>query len=368
MANICFFNTTKFWGGGEKWHLETAIELESRGNKVCFIAANRGSLHKKLHSTNIEYHLVDMNSFTPINPFAKYAIKEFLEENNIEVVIFNGPKDVKLGGPVSVKAGVANRIYRRGLSVPVKSNFYNEYLYGSVITHFITNSVNTQEQLTKYLKDAISGNPIKLLYNGIDTEIADKPPSLKRVKDEIIIGTIGRLVDQKGHIHLIKVADILNKKGVDFMMYIGGKGKNEELLLQEIKRKKLQNKVVILGYINDPQRLIKSFDIFALPSEWEGFGYVMAEAMLMKKPVVAFDVSSNPEVVDENETGFLAPAFDIKIFAEKLITLAKDEQLRKSMGEKGYHKVINQFCKSKQTDKLENFIEELVSKQQPADS
>jgi len=109
------------------------------------------------------------------------------------------------------------------------------------------------------------------------------------------------------------------------------------------KKYNLQKEVILLGFVKDINSFMNSLDIFILSSLWEGFGYVIAEAMASKKPVIAFDLSSNPELIDNNETGYLIDFCNIEDMANKTIELSKNKILREEMGKKGFTKVTSQF-------------------------
>jgi glycosyltransferase involved in cell wall biosynthesis len=83
--------------------------------------------------------------------------------------------------------------------------------------------------------------------------------------------------------------------------------------------------------------------VFAMPSFEEPFGVVFLEAMAMAKPVIAVNNGGTPEVVANGETGLLSPAWDVTCLAENIIRLLRDADLRKSMGERGRQRVLEQF-------------------------
>ncbi len=99
-----------------------------------------------------------------------------------------------------------------------------------------------------------------------------------------------------------------------------------------------------------------SGDIFVLSSLWEGFGYVLAEAALCKKPIIAFDCSSNPEVVVDGSTGFLVPVDDVTAFADQVQDLAEHPKKRKEMGEKGFEFARENFDSDNIQGQLLNYL------------
>ena len=81
--------------------------------------------------------------------------------------------------------------------------------------------------------------------------------------------------------------------------------------------------------------MLQSFDIFAMPSTWEGFGVSALEASAMELPVVASDVHGIPDVVVHGETGILTPPRDVEAIAGAIARLIADAQLRQTMGAAG---------------------------------
>src|SRR5690606_10184107 len=104
--------------------------------------------------------------------------------------------------------------------------------------------------------------------------------------------------------------------------------------------------ILFLGFVSNVKDLLMACDVFILPSLWEGFGYVLAEASLCKKPIIAFTLSSIPEVVIHNETGFLIEN-DVEECVKKVMVLNEDPSLRKKMGNAGYTYIMSNFSKNK---------------------
>jgi glycosyltransferase involved in cell wall biosynthesis len=101
--------------------------------------------------------------------------------------------------------------------------------------------------------------------------------------------------------------------------------------------------VIFTGQRSDMPTLIAASDVFALPSDLEPFGLVFAEAMAMKKPVVALANGGTLEVVDHGKSGLLSPAGDIPALADNLRRLLRDPALRAQMGEYGRQQVEARF-------------------------
>jgi glycosyltransferase involved in cell wall biosynthesis len=101
--------------------------------------------------------------------------------------------------------------------------------------------------------------------------------------------------------------------------------------------------VIFTGQRSDIAALMAACDVFALPSFEEPFGLVFAEAMAMKRPVVALTNGGTPEVVEHGKCGLLSPPGDIDALATNLLTLLDDAALRAQFGEYGRSRVEQHF-------------------------
>ena len=149
--------------------------------------------------------------------------------------------------------------------------------------------------------------------------------------------SIGRYAYDKGNDLLLKVWALIEKTIPDWALDIYGNGNREpyQKLLMELG---IDNQRCHLhGPIPDVKKDYLSGSIFVLPSRFEGFGLVIIESMACGVPVVAFDCENGPRsIITDGENGFLIPTFDIEAFAEKVMLLMKDRELRLRMGENAY--------------------------------
>lgn len=158
--------------------------------------------------------------------------------------------------------------------------------------------------------------------------IADqKGPLNKKIisfcKDKFVIGSIGRLSNEKGYDYLIDALEILLSKKVDASLIIIGEGYKRKYLEQKVQSKNLVDKVLFPGYIYDAQKYIKYFDIYSIPSLTEGLPITLLEAMQAKVPVVASEVGGIPEVINEN-CGILVPPCMPDLIAQACLKIYKD--------------------------------------------
>lgn len=337
MKNICFLNSTKFWGGGEKIHLDYAIRFKERGYNV-FLAARKGTklaIQGEKEGLNI-FH-VSLGNFSFFNPIKHWRLKIFFKRNKIDTVIISSSHDLKTGSFAAKKANVKNICYYRVLAVPIKNSALNRTIFCEKLTHIIANSEETKKTILQHLNGTIDSKNIDIVYQGLDIKAADESQKVKLFEKRNVptIGNAGRLTEQKGQHHLIRIAEILKRDGYDFQIFIAGTGDLYNQLANEISNKKLNDNIILLGFVEDVNSFMHQIDIFALTSIWEGFGYVIAEAMLAKKPVIAFNKTSNPELITDSKTGYLIDYPDLEEFAKQIKKLIDNPQLSTQLGQNG---------------------------------
>ncbi|MGM0508318.1 MAG: glycosyltransferase [Fusobacteriota bacterium] len=357
--NICFFNSCKVWGGGEKWHYDTAIKLSQRGYNISFFANPKSKLFNKLQDKNINIYPIKIGNISFLNIFKIKKIINILKKEDINIIILNLPSDLKIAGVAAKIAGIERIIYRRGSAIPIKNSLSNRLLLKDCVTDILANSKTTKDTILKNTKNWLDKDKIKIIYNGIDLDKMDKKEwdyIYKRDKDEIIIGNAGRLSKQKGQKYLIDIAEKLKKTEVKFKIVIAGTGELEKELKEYAKKKHVEDKVVFLGFVKNIKSFMKSIDIFVLTSLWEGFGYVMIEAMANQKPVLAFNVSNISEIVDNKKNGYLISDFDIKEMCDKIQIMYKNKKIMETMGIEGQKRVEEKFDINIAIDKLEDFL------------
>jgi len=149
---------------------------------------------------------------------------------------------------------------------------------------------------------------------------------------------------------------LLRQRGFDVEVLLAGTGELERELRDHVKKLGLEDCFHFLGFVEEMKRFYSSIDILALPSLWEGFGYVLSEAMSMRLPVVAFEVSNIPEVVLHGQTGLLVQERNVVAFADALAQLVRDEGLRIRMGEAGRKRVESKFTLAKTVQELEGVM------------
>lgn len=350
---VFFLNTTRTWGGGEKWHLEHARHLSDSGDEVLMITQKKSELKKRTSEKGLNVKGLSISNLSFLNPFKMLGLYLFFRKEYPDVLVMNFSNDLKIAGPAAKLAGIHRIIYRRGSAIPIRNTPLNRFLYGHCLTDILTNSEETKRTILQNNTTLFPKEKIKVIYNGIDTSIK----GINTIVNSIpVIGNLGRMVRQKRQDLLIQAAEILKQRGVKCLFRIGGDGDLRSSLENMVNERNLSDYIEFVGAVENPDDFHRGIDIFALTSEWEGFGYVLAEAMLAVKPLVAFRVSSNPELVIDGLNGFLVEMNDLEGFANALQELVENPEKRKEMGENGYKYVCELFDFKKNVIQFTDFI------------
>ena len=300
-----------------------------------------------------------INNLSFLNPFKIIKLAIQFKKLKIKTIILNLSTDVKVAGIAAKLAGIPQIIYRRGSAIPIKNSILNRFLFKKVVHQVIANSSETKRTILSRNPRLISEQRINIIYNGINLSIFDERKiefSYTRENNEIIIGNAGRLVKQKGQKYLIDLAIRLKKKTSNFKILVAGDGKMETELANLVTKNNLEKHFKFIGFVDDIKGFMHAIDIFVLTSIWEGFGYVLVEAMASYIPIVAFEISSNPEIVEHNKTGYLISSFDMKAMTEKIVQLIDDEKLRAKLGEAGRKRVEKHFSIESTQRNLEKLL------------
>ena len=177
-------------------------------------------------------------------------------------------------------------------------------------------------------------------------------PSLNTTYSQKVVLSVGRLSKEKGFFRLLDIWQILaqNKKFEcefqKWQLIIVGDGVLKKELESKIKALNLQESVILKPFTKQIEKEYLSASIYAMTSHFEGFGMVLAEASSYALPCIAFDIKAGPSDIIENEkSGFLVEDNDLQGYADKLMLLMRDENLRFNFGTKAKQVVSEKFSK-----------------------
>ncbi|MGK2963200.1 MAG: glycosyltransferase family 4 protein [Gemmatimonadaceae bacterium] len=347
---IVLSNASVKWGGVHVFTELLSRGLLSRGHDVTIFGAPGSILEERMKSVApFEPILRGMD----LHPVALWHIQRALARSHADVVLALMKKDVRLTVPAAWARGIPS-VVRHANDRPLTGWIYDQILFGRLPALHIANSTATRATLlgARWLRP----EAVKVVYNGIDPAPIDSavPARLGLPDGAAVIGFAGRLERRKGLLDLMRAWPGVAGVVPNAHLVIAGKGPDEAEA-----REILGNapRVHWLGYRSDIPSLLRAFDIAVVPSHWEGFGFIAAEAMVAGLPVVAADASSLPEIVRDGIDGILVPAHDPLALAGALTTLSRDAGMRARMGAAGRTRAQEQFGIDRMVDEYEQILE-----------
>ena len=180
--------------------------------------------------------------------------------------------------------------------------------------------------------------------------------------DDVAVGVTCRLIEQKGLPYGLQAFAQIADEFPAAKLVITGDGELRGALEAQADELGIAGRTAFIGWRSDAARVMAAYDLFLMPSLWEGFGLVLLEAMAQALPVVGSRVSAIPEVVLDGETGLLAEPRDAATLAGHLRRLLADPPLRKHMGLVGQERLETVFSVPRMADQVLTLYEELLAK------
>jgi glycosyltransferase involved in cell wall biosynthesis len=199
----------------------------------------------------------------------------------------------------------------------------------------------------------------KFNTNGVDTAVKRRELGLS--EDELLVGVVARLNEQKGHKYLVAAAPEIVKQFPHVRFVFVGDGPLRADIEKQIDDLGISRHFTFLGFRDDVHEILKVFDIFVLPSLYEGLPNVVLEAMAAGKPIIATAVDGTPEAVADGETGLLVPSREPEPLKSAIIKLVSDEKTRLVMARNARKRAESHFSLEKQVRAFENLYDTCLS-------
>ncbi len=233
---------------------------------------------------------------------------------------------------------------------------------------FCSRIISVSEATARFLnkKRHVPAHKIRVIPYGVDLKKykVDNNSEIRKKMglngQNLVIGVVGRLHPQKGHIYLIEASERIIKEFPEVKFVFAGDGALREELEKRIQDKNLEKNFLLLGYRSDIPEVLKSLDVFVLPSLYEGLPNVVLEAMAAGKPVVATSVDGTVEAVVNNVTGFLIPPINIEALQNAILKVLRNKEMANQMGRKGRERVEEHFSLEKQVQSFEKLYSSIV--------
>lgn len=198
-------------------------------------------------------------------------------------------------------------------------------------------------------------------YRDVELSRDDARQRLGLPCDAFVIGSVGRLSEQKAPLDLLAAFAPVAAAHPDARLVYVGDGPLRGQLEAAIARAGLTGRVHLAGLRRDVPELLRAFDVFALASRWEGLPRVFPQAMAAGLPIVATMVDGAPDAITPGENGWLVPVGDMPAMAERLGALAADPATVRRMGDAGRARV-EEFSAQRMVQALSELYAELAAR------
>jgi len=301
-----------------------------------------------------KFHL-KRNKFFPLIPALKLA--KYIDKNDIDVIHFHWTRDMMtavLAKVLSHKKPKLVQSRHMGMT-RFKDDVYHKWLYKNIdMIHAVTNEV--QAQLEKFIPSDVRPK-LEMVYLGtkasqIDATEVEKLREKYSIKDEFIVGIVGRIEEGKGQHKVIEAVAKLQELNIKTL--IVGSAMHESYMQKlqlQVKKFGLEQKVIFTGFRKDVNEHMQLFDVNILATENETFGLVVIEAMANKIPMIATNRGGPLEIIDDGVDGLLFDGSSEDL-AMKIRMLYEDKNLQGQLARAGFEKIIEKFYAKKQLEEL----------------
>lgn len=332
------------FGGGERGFAQLATGL-NRDSFQPHIAANPGGeLEDTAKSENIPFFPLNMKrqiNFATVN-----ALSDIIRKHEIDIVHTMGARADFFGRMACRQHSSVTLVCTTAmLTENFDVGFLKRLIYtvaDKYSTRYVTHFIAVSKALKKTLvqKRHIADNRISVVYNGVEleqydpaTHAPDNDPAFPDIPDDhIVVGTIGRLVWQKGFLHFLDAARLIHDQKPDTHFVIVGEGEEEQQLRAKADSLGLAGACTFAGLRHDIPRILAAFDVFAFSSLLEGLPRTIIEAMAMARPIVATNIDGVREQLEHNRTGLIVPPANPTALAAAVLDLLNNREKASALG------------------------------------
>lgn len=215
------------------------------------------------------------------------------------------------------------------------NHFHENYKYATNIINSakrLDYLVLVSSELQKFYAKKLINSNCKCIY--IPNSIEKMPQKCSALNNKSFV-SVGRLSKEKGHLDLLKLYKILNKKYPDWKLNIIGDGAERKILEEYIKNNHLEDSVILHGFQGKDyiDNVLHDSSIYLMTSYTESFGIVLIEAMSHGVPCVAFDSAEGArEIINSGENGYLIKNRNFNAMVMKISSLIDKKEERKRLG------------------------------------
>lgn len=359
MASV-FDVEPRFIGGSETYARELSVQLGRHGwrSVLCFATPPPEDVRRFLQLPNVSFELVDFVHGPKLRVLAQLA--RVLRRHDPKIAHFHYTNFLS-PYPWLARLLAAEQVFftdhasRPAHHVGHRASLVKRCLARAInwpLSRVICVSEFGYRCLTE--RGLFPPEQCQMIYNGVDlsrvAESAERGSAFRRrfaiPKEHKIVLQVSWIIPEKGILDLLAAARLVTSRNPYVHFVVVGDGPFREEYTKKSIELGLRANVTWTGLVEDPftAGVYDAAEIVCQVSRWEEvFGWVVAEAMAYRKPVIATRVGGIPELVTDEDSGFLIERGDVEKLAEKVLTLIEDPARRQSMGIAGRKRVEANF-------------------------
>ena len=373
--NIGFIEDTHFHGGTQIWVTEAMAAFMEQGHDITLLSPNGSWIAKQSADSGVTIFSYDWDDVVQEAEEQAQIWTAALRQCDVALCTVHPPREgfhcaVFAARCIKKNSLQAHLIPKTGTIVPeYKRRFYrpDETINSSVIA--------IADFTRKYLIDTyeIPEASITLIYQGVDTErFRSTSEGVKEARrryllpetDGPVLASVGSFEHRKGHPVLFDaVAQLAAGPLPEIHLMLVGDGPDEALLLKKREKLELRNHITFFPFTPEPNFVFERTDITVLSSLYkEGLPNVLQESMAMNVPVVSSNLGGVPEVVFDEQTGYMTKPGRSDQLARAIIKLWSDQKAYQKMRSQVRSLITERFDKRKQFDRFLAHFQDIVSK------
>ncbi len=347
-------------GGAQQNTLYTVEHLDRDGFEPLLIAGPGGLLDQQARSVEDLHFETCPHLARPVAPardlLALADLRRRLRRLAPQIVHTHSSKAGILGRLAAALAGVpiiVHTVHGWGFT-PLQSSFGQgvfvalERFAAQLTTQLV--AVSRANALEGQSRRIAAADAFEVIYSGIEIDRFEKMAAGEQAQARAraclglpeavpLAGMIACLKPQKAPLDYVALAGRVRQEVPDAHFLLAGDGELRAAVEAEIEARGLGGSFHLLGWRQDPERILAALDVLVLTSRHEGLPRVIPEAMAAGRPVVATAVDGSPEAVIAGRTGYLAPAGDVEGLARHVVELLADPQRARVFGQQGRQRV-----------------------------
>jgi glycosyltransferase involved in cell wall biosynthesis len=356
--------------GAERVLLELAEHSKRAGLKVTIgVFENSQNPNMELASYGKEQGF-DVQVFPCNGRFDKETIrmiKDYMNKAGVQTLHSHNYKSNFYARRALSNNNVRWVVTNHGRRFGSKLLLYN--LLDSLTVRHADRIIAVSEKIARQMRMAgIKGEKICVIENGVNLNRFAGGIASNSIRESLgikekarVIGTVGSLTREKGHMYLLRAAPKVIESFPEVLFLLIGDGRERVKLEKMVCELGISDKVIFAGMRKDIPEILSILEIFVLPSLNEGLPIALLEAQAAQIPTVATYVGAIPNVVEDGVTGILIPPRDHEAIAKAIIHVLSNKNTALEMAERGFERVRDNFSAERMASKYLSLYRELLS-------